>query len=353
MARSHRPIVSWLLLFFVALGLITAWQHRDKLFSRVESTPTAGGPGEYLFCVWNVENLFDDKLDGRHKPDDEYDTWFAEVPADRELKYEHLSEALLRLNGGNGPDILAIVEVESERAAELLRDELNKGLPAGTAPYAVHMKEVAAGRHIAPAVLTRLKVTKTKGFGTTRLLHVNIEVNGHELTVLATHWTSHRTDEGAGGKRDRYADKCYGAANEVFHANPRADILLCGDFNDTPDAKEVVENLHAGADRGQVANSQDRLRFLDLLAGKDPHQFGTHFYSNKPLIYDHICVSPGLLDNVGWSCDPDSVQTVTDGLIRPGSSKRVPWRFGSRKDAGHHGYSDHFPVTVKLKVNEP
>jgi hypothetical protein len=64
-------------------------------------------------------------------------------------------------------------------------------------------------------------------------------------------------------------------------------------------------------------------------------------------------VSPGLLDAAGWSCEPDSVQTVTDGLIRPGATKRQPWRFGNRKDDAHRGTSDHFPVTVRLKVNAP
>ena len=352
MARSRHSTLLGFFLLLVVLGLIAAWQNRDKFFGPSTANAPTAGPGEYLFCVWNVENLFDDKLDHRRKPDEEYDAWFAEVPADRELKYKHLADALLKMNGGKGPDILAIVEVETVRAAELLRDELNKRLLEGTVPYEVHMKEVSAGRHIAPAVLTRLKVTKTKGFGTDRLLHVNVEAAGQELTVLAAHWTSQLTDK-TGTRRDHYANHCYGAANELFHANPKADMLLCGDFNETPEAKEVIESLHAGPDRGKVANAHDQLLFLDLLAGKDPKQYGTHFYANKPLIYDHICLSPGMLDNAGWICDPDSVQTVTDGLIRPGSSKRQPWRFGNRKDDLNRGYSDHFPVTVKLKVIAP
>ena len=85
------------------------------------------------------------------------------------------------------------------------------------------------------------------------------------------------------------------------------------------------------------------------MAGKDPNQFGTHYYS-KPLIYDHICVSPGLLDAAGWTCDVTSIQTVTEGMIKSGAKRRQPWRFGNEKDTIARGYSDHFPVVVKLKV---
>src|SRR3954468_18349381 len=80
-----------------------------------DSAPAgAGGARSYLFCFWNVENFFDDKLDHRKGPGDrEYDPWFANDPDVLKKKLSKLSEALLRMNDGRGPDILAIVEVES------------------------------------------------------------------------------------------------------------------------------------------------------------------------------------------------------------------------------------------------
>ena len=75
-------------------------------------------PSEYLFCHWNVENFFDDKNDKRHnKADQEFDEWFANDKQALNLKLAKLTEALLRMNDGHGPDILAICEVESTRAA--------------------------------------------------------------------------------------------------------------------------------------------------------------------------------------------------------------------------------------------
>src|SRR5262249_37430872 len=154
--------------------------------------PDAGG---YLFCFWNVENLFDDHNDNRKGPGDrDFDPWFANNPDILKLKLSRLSKALIGLNDGKGPDILAVVEVESVRAAELLRDDLNKRLKDESLHYQpVLMKNVSAGRHIAPAILTRLPVVKdkTRTLGRRqRILEGHILVDGKELIVIASHWTS-------------------------------------------------------------------------------------------------------------------------------------------------------------------
>src|SRR4051812_15157854 len=56
-------------------------------FYQTGCTPQPGGgavgpgaDGTYLFCHWNVENFFDDQLDGRSGADKEYDAWFAQNP---------------------------------------------------------------------------------------------------------------------------------------------------------------------------------------------------------------------------------------------------------------------------------
>src|SRR5215831_245804 len=57
-----------------------------------DASTAATASGEYLFCFWNLENFFDDKLDGwTDKPDKEYDEWFAENPKVLREKLDHLS----------------------------------------------------------------------------------------------------------------------------------------------------------------------------------------------------------------------------------------------------------------------
>lgn len=307
----------------------------------------------YLFCFWNVENLFDDREDHRGGADREYDRWFANDADTRKLKYEHLSEALISLNGGKGPDILAVAEVENLRAAELLRDTLNERLPDASLRYQhILMKELAAGRHIAPAILTRLPVrgNKTQLHGRQqRILEGHIDLDGHDLVVLATHWTS-RVSDATGDHRARYADQIYGTFRGMYRSNPKVSFLVCGDFNDTPDAPSV-RHLHASGNMEKVLQAKTEPMLYNLFADKDPAAgFGTHYYRGKWFLFDQILVSPAMLEGGPWTVDPHSAETINT-LVRPGDRHHRPWRFGNPKDHFERGYSDHFPVTVRLKTS--
>ena len=340
----------------VAALLITGCDDRNLSEARQNVAPGSARAAarDCLFCLWNVENFFDDQDDHRTGPGDkEYDGLYARHPELLRLKLDKLTEALLSMNGGKGPDILAIVEVETIRAAELLRQALNAKLTDPALHYqSPLMKEVSIGRHIAPAILTRLPVLRdrTHSPGSRyRIIEGHIMVDGHELIVLASHWTSRLKDGNEKG-RGEYADKLYGAANAIYHSNPAADILICGDFNDTPQDVSVAQHLHATADATAVRAGGQQLQLLNLLGDKDAAAgFGTH-YHKRWFIFDQIVVSPGMLDNAGWSCDPASVHTVS-ALAKPSDRNRRPWRFGGEKESGPRGYSDHFPVTVSLKVN--
>ncbi|HLJ95192.1 MAG TPA: endonuclease/exonuclease/phosphatase family protein [Gemmataceae bacterium] len=319
-----------------------------------QENQAGSGSQTYLFCFWNVENLFDDHLDGReNRADKEFDTWFAHDAHALRLKLDHLSEALIRLNNGKGPDILAVVEVESRRAAELLQEALNSRLPDPSLHYQhLLMKELAAGRHIAPAILTRLPVVgdRTRLHGSRlRILEGHIDVHGHDLVVIASHWTARVTDE-HGEHRDKYGDQIHGIFRAMYASNPQVDFLVCGDFNDPPDAPSVTEHLRAIGDLKAVLQPRGDPLLLDLLADKSAEAgWGTHFYAGRWEIFDQFAISPGLLDHVGWSCDPESVQTVNT-LVQPTDKKRRPWRFGNEHDKHPRGASDHFPVTVQLRV---
>jgi len=334
---------------------LAVWVRRDH-------PPSPAGPpvppGAVVFMFWNVENLFDDRDDKRNSIDDKYDNWFAHDPAARTLKYDHLAEVILKENDGKGPDILACVEVESIRAAELLAEALNAKLPAGVARYDhLAMKELSgnAGRFMAPCVISRLPLdqsrTKLLGSHNLRVLETHVVANGADLCLVASHWTSQLSDDGTrkGSGRDKYATTISAEYEAMMAANPDADFLVCGDFNTTPDSDPVARALRMTADRAAVVSTRTEPRLLGLLSGKSPKEFGTLTYKNKPLIYDQIGVSPGLLDDAGWGCDPASVRVPTDGMTRGGT--RNPWRFGDADDNPQgRGYADHFPVVVNLKL---
>jgi hypothetical protein len=173
-------------------------------------------------------------------------------------------------------------------------------------------------------------------------------VGGHELIVLASHWTS-RITEGSEKGREHYAEAIYKTVKEFLARDARTAIVVCGDFNDTPQDESVVKHLHASADANAVRQGSSQLLF-NLFANKDPAGgFGTHYYNGKWYIFDQILVSPALLGQGGWTCDVNSAATFNQ-LYRPGDTHKRPWRFGEENTKGARGYSDHFPVTVKLRV---
>ncbi|HYV36945.1 MAG TPA: endonuclease/exonuclease/phosphatase family protein [Gemmataceae bacterium] len=319
---------------------------------KVDGSGTAVQPGEFLFCHWNVENFFDDKADKRSKTDMEYDSWFANNKQALELKLDKLTEALLKMNNGRGPDILCVCEVESVRAAELLKDALNKKVDAGSQYQNVLMKEVSAGRHIAPAIITRLPVLPNKTRlleKTMRVLEGHLVVNGKELTIFASHWTSRIQATGEQG-REKYADAIYREYVKLHAADPKAAVIVCGDFNDTPQDVSVVKHLHGSSNSGDVQQNRADPLLFNLFGDKDAKGFGTHFYNSKWFIFDQILVSPAMLSDGGWTCDVASAQTF-NSLHKPTDAQKRPWRFGNENEKGARGYSDHFPVIVKLRAN--
>src|SRR4051794_15908418 len=163
-----------------------------------------------LFCFWNVENLFDDKPNPNLRGvDKEFDDWFATNRQALDAKLERVAEVLLgkEMNAGRGPDVIALAEVESQRAVELVRDALNRRLPDKTAHYkAVVYRDPQGLRSIATAVISRLPVAdaRTRLLGRSqRMLKVHLQQGKHELVVIASHWTS-RVSDAAGRGRSNY-----------------------------------------------------------------------------------------------------------------------------------------------------
>lgn len=308
----------------------------------------------YLFCVWNAENLFDDRDDPLFR--DDLEDWFGRNPAALQQKTKLLVDTLLRLNRGRGPDILALVEVENRRAIELLRLALNARLPEGLdypAAGLVH-RDNRSGRRVEPAVLTRLPVREAgrDDFGTRRILAARIEgPDGSPLLVLASHWTSRVGGPETVAKRKSYAGVLYRAFLDAFQHDSAADVVICGDFNDEPNDPSVRSTLRAIGDPARVLSESQRSRpfLLNLMAGRDPRVDGTYMFRGSWRILDHIVVSPGMLDAQGWKVVPNSLQVVNDARLR-GGTKRGPRRFGNPINPNRRGPSDHFAVTVRLAV---
>ena len=307
-----------------------------------DQVPAADADG-YLFCFWNLENLFDDVDDEKRRPPDErYNREFAQDVNLRATKLGNLSKVLLSMNGGKGPDILAVAELESDRALELLQDRLNSDLGERAAKY-VHrlFREQKSGRHIAPGILTRLPVdgNKTRQLGEHyhRILEGHIRVNDRQLVVVVSHWTSRVQRPGGGHdeskneeQRKKYADVIYGRFKAMYLANPRISFTVSGDFNDDPTDSSVVDHLRGTGDRTRLTSGDEPMLF-NLAANRDLEKFGTLSHHNRWNLFDQILVSPAMLNDGDWTCDPTTFRTVREFSQ---NRRGRPWSF-DEDDEGH------------------
>jgi endonuclease/exonuclease/phosphatase family metal-dependent hydrolase len=312
-------------------------------------------PRPYLFAFWNVENLFDDRPDPKREGvDREFDAWFARDKEALSHKLERIGDVLLskEMNGGVGPDILALAEVESLRAVELVKDALNrrirdKKLHYGHAVY----RDPQGLRSIATALISRVPVVGTpRVLGRSqRILEVRLSENKHELTVIISHWTSRVSDK-IGKGRSNYARVIHADFQAAYRKNPAVDYLVCGDFNDTPTDAAVERDLGAVGDLNKVLSlrKNDPPLLFNPFAALAAKNKGTHYFGDRAYVFDNVCLSPGLLDGEGWGYVKDSARIVEKLTFRGrpdrfgGPADRRPWR--------NRGASDHYPVTIELRV---
>lgn len=320
---------------------------------------------EYLFCWWNLENFFDDRNDQRRTQGDEVpDSWFADNPGILAEKVNNLASVLLKMNRGSGPDILACGEVEepssgdAPRALLLLRDRLNAAIgDPGLRYREILWKKMAGGRAIINAILTRLPVEPARTrliHGTDRSLEGVIRVRDHDLTIIATHWTSRLTDH-TGEKRAKYADNIAARYRELYQRDRNVALLIAGDLNDSPKDLSVAAHLNATGDMGRVLRaSAEPPPLLNLMLHPRLGDQCTCGEGSKRIVFDQIIAAPGLLrpGPQGWTVEPDTITIVTEDVAhrKRGSPYLTPFRFGGPRDEGARGYSDHLPVTVTLRL---
>jgi endonuclease/exonuclease/phosphatase family metal-dependent hydrolase len=320
----------------------------------ISDTPAPAEAGDYLLCFWNVENLFDDRDDGRtQRGDKEFDQWYSRDPAVLHEKLQRLTDVLLAMNDGKGPDVLCVAEVESLRAGQLLQQAFNRRVPDPKLAYtSVLYDSPGGGRNIGTAILTRLPVDGKPTLLATRsrfrILEGRVKVEAKTLVVVASHWSSRISDKD-GATRSRYADAIYGRFRQLHTANPKVDFLVCGDFNDNPDDPSVTDHLRAVGDADMVRAARRPPLLFNLSDALWQNGQASHFYGSKGYLFDQVCVSPGMLDDEGWSAVPDTARVVKKIALRNGR----PNRFGGENDKrplAARGASDHFPVTVTLRV---
>lgn len=315
---------------------------------------------EYLIAFWNLENLFDieksprrsEKLErtiGRELGD-----WDEEV---FKKKISQLANIIGGMNDGAGPDLMGVCEVENEYVLERLVDELSNL----NRSYKIAHENSKDGRGIDVGYIYDSKLFSKKGIwshyvvkrkATRDIVQVNFQTkSGKLLVAVGNHWPSR-----SGGQWNSEPYRIIAAETlAYFHDRIRqihgsdVAVLAMGDFNDEPFDRSL--HTYALSERTRTKVTRARFaKFLNLMWPVMGEKIGTHYYNNVPNVLDQFLVSKGLLTgNAGLQIAPDSAEIFRPpAMVATGAYPR-PVRFGRGKSLNVEGYSDHFPITVRLR----
>ncbi|MFQ5571290.1 MAG: endonuclease/exonuclease/phosphatase family protein, partial [Rhodothermales bacterium] len=268
---------------------------------------------DYYVAFWNVENLFDIENSPRRTEKlartlaGELNGWTEAVLT---RKLSQLASIIQQMNGGLGPDLLGVCEIENQHVLERLRDAL---APLNRNYDIVHA-DTSDRRGIDVAFLFDADLlTAEQTFfhfivrrtATRDLVQVNFRTQaGRLLVVVGNHWPSRR-----GGQ---YESEPYriiaGETLGYFHERIRqvqqdtnVAVLAMGDFNDDPFSRSLVEYARSRHQRAKVTRARTAT-FLNLMWPLLGQGLGSHYFSNTASILDQFLVSKGLVTgNAGIS----------------------------------------------------
>ena len=271
------------------VGISCNWQEHDRPEKKITLEPYSGRS----IVFYNVENLFD-TIDQPNVQDEDF------LPNGKlqwnsqryRLKLEHIVEAVT-MNLTENPLLIGLVEIEN---GSVLTDLAKTGRLAETT-YRLAHKESPDARGIdcallydenrfKPLVIANLAVTidSIPDFKTRDVLYVKGELYGKkQVHIFVNHWPSRRGGEKESEiKRIRAAQVAREKIDAILKENPKANIILMGDFNDHPNDISMEQTLGAKPITDKKAQLYNLL-YDDHLAGK-----GTHSYQGKWGVLDQF-----------------------------------------------------------------
>ncbi|MEI6683927.1 MAG: endonuclease [Bacteroidota bacterium] len=309
---------------------------------------------QFKVAFYNTENLFDtihdlNKNDNDFLPD-------AKVPWTSQRynhKLQNIARVLVAIDSVNLPAVIGMAEVEN---IGVLNDLISK-TPLHKGNYQAILEEGSDPRGIDVALIFRKDVmhyvshkafAAAQSFNTRSILYVKLsDAKKDTFHIFVNHWKSR---EGAGNetetKRIENATSLRHLTDSLLARNPKANILIMGDFNDEPKDKSISEILGAGKpDQPVTPKGLYNLMYLRFLNGE-----GTLYYKDWDL-FDQIIVSGNLLSQNkqgrgAFILPPWSTIFKQDWMLyKNKAGDMVPNRTASSKDY-FGGYSDHLPVFV-------
>ncbi len=350
---------------------------------------------EFSVMAYNVENLFD--ADGIAAYDDFHPEKY--TPTHLAVKAQNLASVIARADGGRGPDVLILNEVEVDQTPDSTVPDLDEwlksvrrrtigqllgqsplpeelaGLPAeawlvkaledaGLRGYHVASSGEGPGKYedgrpvaVRNVILSRLPIQAVRSHKTASardILEVELDADGHPLHVFANHWKSGASDPAEEKIRIRNAETLRRRLDEIFKEDPSADVILAGDFNSHYNQnrryrfmKPTALNDILGSQGNELALRGDGADLYNLWFELPSDRRGSDIYQREWGTLMNIIVSRGLYDQNGVQYIDNSFSVLKiPGLNADVFGRPIRWSRGRTPG----GFSDHFPLVARFRT---
>ena len=352
----------------------------------------------FTVAVYNVENLLD--VDGVSLFEDYQPGNY--TPRHLARKLENISKVLQQYNGGDGPDIVLLNEIEADQTPDSAVEDIDAflrtigrtkartlltgkdrltpelaGVPAHVwlikqlhddrlSPYRVAVgrwRPDPAGNVVAQTnvVLSRFPIVNQRTHetdGARGILEVQLEVDGHVLYVFNNHWKSGASDPNTEPVRIGNARVLRERIDQILAADPQADIILGGDFNSQYNQRQRYPQMPLTAINDVLRSQGDEIA-LQQPDGADlynlwfelPHERrGSDIFRDEWGTLIQILVTRGLYDFNGIQYLDNTFGVGAFPGLNADEQSRRPARWQSAGDGA--GFSDHFPVSAMFRTVE-
>lgn len=309
----------------------------------------------FAFMFYNTENFYDIEDDPLTLDDDYTPDGFREWTAERfNNKVVKLTKVIRDIVNPELPDVIGLAEIENKSVMMSIIDKLREdGInqysfvhydspdERGSDVALIYNRETFTILDSTP-ILVHLPGIEDR---TRDILHVKGKLKNEEIIHLfVTHFPSRA--EG----RDKSERRRYFVASELRHEvykilseNPSENIVLMGDFNDTPDDSSIDEVLGAKKKFDKV----EYLKLYNLLYPRYKKGIGTTFHDGW-LLFDQFIVSGNMLASEKIDCRPEYADVFNPRYLLhfDNNNNPRPNRTYSGKYTG--GYSDHLPIFLRI-----
>jgi hypothetical protein len=305
----------------------------------------------FKVVFYNVENLYD-TIDDPHTSDNEFLPG-AKVAWTTERMYHkihNIGKVLVSIDSVNLPAAIGLAEVENKKILEdlVVQTKLRDGHYKAILEEGNDPRGIDVGFLYRPEILKYLShkaIPSAKSFSSRFILYVKLlDTKKDTFHIFINHWKSREggaTETEA--KRIENAEILRHSVDSLFSLNPKANIIIMGDFNDEPGNTSIAKTLGAL----KPAKKPDLKSLYDLLWDPFVNGAGTLFYKDWD-VFDQIIVSgnllikkrgkgPVILPPYGY------IHKMEWMLYKNKSGEMVPNRSASSKEY-FGGYSDHLPV---------